>query len=155
MGHVRTIVHTLESVEPREKTSIAPLLQQLAESVNRRGLVFLISDCFDRVEDLLRGLQNLRFRGHEVVVFHVLHHDELEFPFEGTTRFDGLEVVQQLMTRPQLIRPAYLRAVRAYLDELRRGCDAHRCDYVLLDTSKPLGPALSEYLAGRLRVRRV
>jgi uncharacterized protein (DUF58 family) len=155
MGHVRTILSTLESVEPQEKTSIAPLLEQLAEKVNRRGLVFLISDCFDRVADLLKGLQHLRFRGHEVIVFHVLHHDELEFPFEGTTRFEGLEIPQHLMTRPQLIRPAYLRAVRSYLDELRRGCEGYRCDYVLMDTSKPLGPVLAEYLAARLRVRRI
>jgi uncharacterized protein (DUF58 family) len=155
LGHVHTILHTLESLEPRDKTRIAPLLQQLAEKARRRGLVFLISDCFDDVDSLLTGLQNLRFLGHEVTLFHVLHNDEVAFPFEGMTRFDGLESAQHLMTLPHMIRPAYLRALKQYMQRLRAGCDAQRVDYVLLNTSRPLGPTLAEYLAARLRVRRL
>jgi uncharacterized protein (DUF58 family) len=155
MGHVQTILHTLESVKPEKKTAIGPLLQQLAEKARRRGLVFLISDCFDSVESILTGLRNLRFQGHEVIVFHVMHDDELELPFEGMTRFDGLEMPMQLLTRPQLIRPAYLKALKAFLTELRHGCEAQRCDYVLLNTKRPLGATLQEYLAARLLVRRI
>jgi uncharacterized protein (DUF58 family) len=152
-GHVQTICRTLESTEPREKTSIGPLLHQLADKIRRRGLVFLISDCFDNVAALLTGLQHLRFQGHEVMVFHVLHPDEIGFPFEGMMRFIGLEEHKQLLTRPQLIRPAYLRALRAFLSELQAGCEANRCDYILMDTSRPLADALTEYLARRQRVR--
>jgi len=155
IGHLQTILRTLESTEPRDKTAIGPLLQEIAEKVRRRGLVFLISDCLDQVEGLLRGLEHLRFQGHEVTVFHVLHEDELRFPFEGMTRFEGMENVQHLLTRPHLIRPAYLRALKDYLEQLRIGCERLHCDYVLLDTSRPLGPVLAEYLASRLRVRRV
>jgi uncharacterized protein (DUF58 family) len=155
VGHLQTVLETLEQVDPREKTSIGPLLQQVAEKARRRGLVFLISDCFDDVERLLTGLKHLRFQGHEVTVFHVLHHDELTFPFAGMTRFDGLEILQQLKTRPHLIRPAYLKTLQGYLDRLRRGCEARHCDYLLLDTSRPLGPALAAYLAARLKVRRI
>src|SRR5262249_38726494 len=104
-GHVQTILRTLESVEPREKTSIGPLLHDLAQQVTRRSLVFLISDCFDDVETLIDGLQHLRFQGHEVTVFHVLHPDEAEFPFNGMIKFDGMEETLKLLTRPQLIRP--------------------------------------------------
>lgn len=154
-GHVQTILHTLESVEPREKNSIGPLLHDLANQVRRRGLVFLISDCFDEVETLLDGLQHLRFQGHEVIVFHVLHPDEVEFPFNGMVKFDGMEDQVKLLTRPQLIRPAYLRALRKYLDELQAGCERNRCDYVLLNTGRPLHEALTAYLARRLRVRMV
>jgi hypothetical protein len=64
-------------------------------------------------------------------------------------------VPQQLLTRPQLIRPAYLRVLKAYLEELRHGCEACRCDYVLMDASRPLAPELAKYLAARLRVRRI
>src|SRR5262249_33095762 len=82
-GHVQTVLQTLIDTTPREKTTIGPLLNDLAQQVRRRGLVFLISDCFDEVENILNGLRHLRFRGHEVTVFHVLHPDEIDFPFDG------------------------------------------------------------------------
>jgi uncharacterized protein (DUF58 family) len=152
-GHVQTILETLESVRPQEKTAMAPLLHELAQQVRRRGLVFLISDCFDEVESLMDGLQHLRFGGHEVIVFHVLHPDELDFPFGGMVKFDGMEDHVKLLTRPQLIRPAYQRALKKYLEELQQGCERNRCDYVLMNTGRKLSEALTEYLARRLRVR--
>ncbi len=152
-GHVQKILETLESTEPREKSSVAPLLHDLAGTTRRRGLVFLISDCFEAVDGLLSGLQHLRFQGHEVTMFHVLHPDETEFPFDGLVKFEGLELPQHYLTRPHLIRPAYLRTVRAYLETLRRGCEANRCDYVAMDTRRPLVEALSGYLARRTRTK--
>ncbi len=154
-GHMQSILRALESTQPEEKTAIGPLLNELADKVRRRGLVFLISDCFDEVDRILHGLRHLRFNGHEVTVFHVLHPDETEFPFEGMVRFDGIEERERLLTRPHLIRPAYLRALRRYLEELQKGCEGHRCDYVRMVTSRPLGDSLAEYLARRLRVKRV
>jgi uncharacterized protein (DUF58 family) len=154
-GHVNTILRALEETEPQDKTAMGPLLNEMADRIRRRGLVFLISDCFDDVGSLLTGLRHLRYQGHEVTVYHVLHPDEIGFPFEGMIRFDGLEEQQELLTRPHLIRPAYVRAVQAYLKELQAGCEAHRCDYVLMNTGRPLGDTLSEYLARRLRVRRL
>lgn len=149
-GHVLTILRTLESTRPAEKTSIAPLLHDLAQQVRRRGLVFLISDCFDDVEALLSGLQHLRFQGHDVAVLHVMHPDELEFPFDGLVKFDGMEEQRHLLTRPEMIRPAYLRAVKKYREELQNGCERNRCDYLLLNTGRPLKETLSAYLARRL-----
>ncbi len=90
-----------------------------------------------------------------MTVFHVLHPDEIGFPFEGMVKFDALEDGRILLTRPHLIRPAYLRAVQAYLKEFREGCEANRCDYVLMDTSRPLAETLTEYLARRQRVKGV
>jgi len=152
-GHIQTILYTLEDVRPAEKTSIAPLLHDLAQQLRRRGLVFLISDCFDDVEALMGGLQHLRYGGQEVTVFHVLHPDEMEFPFNGMVKFDGMDDGIKLLTRPQLIRPAYQRALQAYLQELQLGCEHNRCDYVPMSTGRPLAEALTEYLARRLRVR--
>ncbi len=153
LGHVQTILHTLESVEPREKTAIAPLLHDLAKQIRRRGLVFLISDCFDEVEPLLGGLQHLRFQGHEVIVFHVLHPDEMEFPFGGMVKFDAMEERRELLTRPQMIRPAYLRALQKYMTSLQKGCERNHCDYILMNTVRPLSETLTAYLARRSKVR--
>ena len=87
------------------------------------------------------------------MVFHVLHADELDFPLTGMVKFDGLEEKLQLLTRPHLIRPAYQRALKKYLEELQLGCEANRCDYVLFNTARPLAEAFTEYLARRLRTK--
>jgi uncharacterized protein (DUF58 family) len=154
-GHVQTVLQTLMDTQPQEKTAMGPLLHDLAQQVRRRGLVFLISDCFDEPDSLLDGLRHLRFDGHEVTVFHVLHPDEVDFPFDGMVKFDGLEEQLRLLTRPQLIRPTYLKAMQKFLAEFQKGCENNRCDYVLMNTGRPLGQTLSEYLVRRLRVRAV
>jgi uncharacterized protein (DUF58 family) len=151
MGHVQTICKMLEESKPAEKSGMGPLLEQLAERVARRGLVFLISDCFDDPAALLKGLRHLRFRGHEVVLFHVMHPDELEFPLDGNIRFADLEGPEELMTRPHLLRPAYLRAVQAFRSELERGCERGQIEYVLMRTDRPMRAALGEYLIRRLQ----
>jgi len=151
LGHINTICHTLEATRAGEKTSIGPLLDQVADRVGRRGIIVLISDCFDEVEPVLKGLRHLRFRGHEVVLFHVLHKDEVEFPLDGNIRFIGLEGFEELMTRPHLLKPAYLRVVGQYLEDLQRGCDGSGVDYVRLVTNRPLSAALGEYLVRRLQ----
>ncbi|HJZ57565.1 MAG TPA: DUF58 domain-containing protein [Gemmataceae bacterium] len=151
LGHIKTITQTLEELQPRDKTTIGPLLDQVADRVGRRGIVVLISDCLEDLEPTLGGLRHLRFRGHEVVLFHVLHPDEVEFPLDGNVRFIGLEGFEELMTRPHLLRPAYLRIVNRYLTDIRRGCDGCGVDYVQLLTNRSLGNALAEYLVRRLQ----
>ena len=104
--------------------------------------------------ETLAGLRHLRFRGHEVVLFHVLHPDEVTFPLDGNIRFIGLEGFEELMTRPHLLKPAYLRIVKKYLEDIRRGCDGSGVDYVPLSTERPLSNALAEYLVRRLQAAR-
>lgn len=152
-SQVQTILRALQTLQPEEKTSIGPLLEDLGQQITRRGLVFLISDCFDDPESLLKGIRLLRFQGHEVMLFHIMHADEIDFPFDGMVKFAGLEVQQSLLTRPKLIRPAYINALDDYLKKLQRGCEANRCDYLLLNTAEPLAHALSQYLAKRQKVR--
>ncbi len=154
MGHVNAVCKTLEEVDSQDKTGMGPLLQELADRVHRRGIIVLISDCFDDVEALATGLKHLRFRGHEVILFHILHRDEVEFPLDGNVRFADLEGTEELMTRPHLLRPAYQRAVNDYLAKLSRGCDGGRVDYVRMMTDRPLAAALGEYLVKRLQVGR-
>ena len=154
-GHVLTILHALESTSPADKTSIGPLLHDLAQQARRRGLVFLISDCFTNLGELLKGLQHLRFQGHDVSVLHVMHPDELAFPFGGLVKFDDMELPRHLLTRPELIRPAYLRVVKKFLDDLQVGCETSRCDYFLMDTSRPLATTLQAFLARRLQQGRI
>jgi uncharacterized protein (DUF58 family) len=154
MGHVAAVCRTLEETAAAEKTGTGPLLERLADRVTRRGIIVLISDCFDEVGPLLKGLRHLRFRGHEVILFHVLHPDEVDFPLDGNVRFVDLEGAEELLTRPHLLRPAYLRVVRAYLKEMEQGCDRGRIEYVRMTTDRPLKAALGEYLVRRLQQTR-
>jgi uncharacterized protein (DUF58 family) len=154
LGHINAITAILEDTQPKDRTTIGPLLDEVADRVSRRGIVVLISDCLEDLEPTLAGLRHLRFRGHEVVLFHVLHRDEVEFPLDGNIRFIGLEGYEELMTRPHMLRPAYLRIVNKYLADIQRGCDNSGVDYVRLLTDKPLGPALAEYLVRRLQAGR-
>jgi uncharacterized protein (DUF58 family) len=154
LGHINTITQTLEGTRPRDRTAIGPLLDEVADRINRRGIVCLISDCLEDIEPILAALRHLRFRGHEVILFHVLHPDEVKFPLDGNIRFVGLEGFEELLTRPHLLRPAYLRIVRKYLEDMQRGCDGSGVDYVQLLTHRPLGPALAEYLVKRLQAGR-
>ena len=115
MGHVMTVCETLEKTDPAEKTGMVELLEQFADRVVRRGLVFVISDCFDDPDEVLKGLSHVRFRGHEVILFHILHRDEVDFPLDGNVRFLNLEGADFLLARPHLLRPAYTRIVGEFL----------------------------------------
>ena len=150
-GHVQAVCRVLEKAGAGEKSGFGPLLERLADRVARRGIVFLVTDAFDDVQATLKGLRHLRFRGHEVVLFHVLHPDEIDFPLDGNVRFIDLEGADELLARPHLLRPAYLKAVNGFLTELERGCDAAQVDYVRLRTDGPLGTALAAYLIRRLQ----
>ncbi len=148
-NHLDSIIQALERSSPRDKTGMYPVLRHAAESYPRRGLMVLVSDLLVPREGLFRGLRLLRSRGHDVMVFHVLDDDELDFPFSGPTRFEGLELAEQLRCNPRALREGYLRALGDYLDEVRRGCSRHNVDYALLRTSQPLSAALAAYLHAR------
>jgi uncharacterized protein (DUF58 family) len=152
-NHLDSIIQALELSEPRDKTDIYPILRNAAESSPRRGLMVLVSDLLVDRPGLLRGLRLLRSRGHDVMVFHILDDDELDFPFNGPTQFEGLETGAELRCNPRALREGYLRALGAYLEEVHRACSGHNVDYALLRTSQPLDAALAAYLSNRLGMR--
>ena len=114
----------------------------------------LVSDLLADREGLFRGLRLLRSRGHDVMLFHVLDDDELDFPFSGPTRFEGLELPEQLRCNPAPCAKGYLKALGGYLEEVRRGCSRQNVDYVLLRTSQPLDAALAAFLNYRLAMQK-
>ena len=153
-SHLNSIVQALATSAPREKTEMQSILRGAAESYPRRGLLILISDLLvDRV-GLFKGLKLLRQHGHDVLVFHVMDDEELDFSFNGPTRFEGLELPQQLACNPRALRDGYLEALGAYLEEVRRGCARDGVDYVLLRTSQPLDAALAAFLSHRQGMHR-
>ncbi|MGQ9574918.1 MAG: DUF58 domain-containing protein [Thermoguttaceae bacterium] len=152
-NHLDSIIQALDASGPANKTSLEPVLRAVAESHSRRGMMVLVSDLLADREGLFRGLKLLRSRGHDLLVFHILDDDELDFPFSGPTRFEGLELPVQVACNPRALREGYLAALGKYLEQVRRGCAAQNVDYALLRTSQPLGPALAAFLNHRLAVQ--
>ena len=153
-NHLKLLVHELEKTQPDSHTDVGQVFRRLAEQIGRRGLVVLLSDLFVDLETLRRSLERFRHRRHEVVVFHVLHADELTFPFQDNTKFRGLEIADELLVEPRALRTGYLEALDRFRDQVRKACAAAGIDYVLLDTSQPLDVALSAYLTFRQRTQR-
>jgi|TARA_B100001059_G_scaffold135839_1_gene136125 uncharacterized protein (DUF58 family) len=149
MSIILQIEKILKEITPTPKTSIAKQLNDIALQIKRRSFVILISDLFSDVGDIMRGLQRLRYGGHNVIVFHTLDPHELKFPFKGTWQFDGLEGEEELITQPERIREDYLTNLNAYLGQLQSGCIGSGVDYTLVETSRPLDSLLSEFLETR------
>jgi uncharacterized protein (DUF58 family) len=148
-GHLRSILLTLDAMRGGQRTDVSKPLHMLASGLAKRGMVVLISDLLDDPARVIEGLRHFRFRGTDVIVFHVMDPDELTFPFERATRFRDLEGGGELMAVPTLVRQDYLAALNGTLDLYRRELGASGIDYQLLDTSKPLDFALMAYLATR------
>jgi len=149
-NHLDSVIQALDGATAANKTDVYEILRTAAETYPRRGLMILVSDLLVEREGLFRGLRLLRSRGHDVLVFHVLDDDELDFHFQGPTRFEGLESPLHLSCNPRALREGYLTALGAYLEEVRRGCAENNSDYALLRTSQPLDAALASYLSHRL-----
>jgi len=148
-NQIKSFVHALAVTEPRAKTSIEAICHTLAEKIPKRGLICLLSDLFADVDGVLRGLEHLRHSGHEVVVLHVMDADELEFPFQGNTMFDGLEETGELLVEPRALREGYLDAVEAFCLKIKRHCISGRIDYKRISTGDHLDAALLAFLAAR------
>ncbi|MFO1052580.1 MAG: DUF58 domain-containing protein [Planctomycetota bacterium] len=144
------LVHTLQEARPTQKSKVGSVLTELASSLRKRGVVVVFSDLFDDVDEVLKGIRALGQRGHDVIVFHVFDRDELEFPFERMTLFEGLEQMPELLADPRGLRDAYLAEVRGFQEKVRRGCLAQRADYVELSNAQPLDVVLSSYLSMRM-----
>ncbi len=147
--HWRVLVHELAGRTGRAKTSLARVLSELAERLHRRVLILLISDLLDAPEAILKGLKLLRYRRHEIIVWHVWDPAELNLPFSGPTMFDGLEASGRLLTDPRALRARYLEEVERLQSQLRTGCGHMMIDYTVFHTAMALDAALSGYLATR------
>ena len=148
-SHLASVVEVLETPRAGRPTAFMPVLRSLAETLPRRGLVMVISDLLGDRDGVFQGMQLLRKRGHDLVLLHVMDDDELDFPFEGPTRFEGLELPDALACNPRSLRAGYLAAVEAFLADVRTRAAAVRCDYSLVRTGEPVDAALVKFLARR------
>jgi uncharacterized protein (DUF58 family) len=150
-GHLSALLITLDRLALGARTDVAKPLNDLAEAIHKRGLVVLISDLLDDPDRVLEGLKHFRYRGTEVIVFHVLDPAELKFPFEHAARFRDTETRDEVLAVPRVVRDDYLKAMSDLQERYRRELRLAGIDYVTLDTSVPLDAALLAYLMTRRR----
>ncbi len=149
-GYLMEILRALEGITPSGETSVGKILQEVAGKMNRRGLVILISDLLDEPESILEGLHLFRFKGNDVIVFHLLDPAELELPFEGNILFEDMEQVDlKVAADPKAIHRVYTKVVEEFIERIRKDCQERSIDYQLLSTSTPLDHALVSYLSWR------
>jgi uncharacterized protein (DUF58 family) len=150
-GHLRNILITLDRLRLGQETNVSKPLHQIVDSLSKRGMVVLISDLLDDADTVIRALKHFQFRGNDVIVFHVLDPDELDFPFERAARFEDLETAEEVLAVPGAVRDHYVKEMSDLIAQYRRGLGAAGIDYELLSTKRPLELALMSYLSTRAR----
>lgn len=138
------------SVTPRlKKTNTGRILEQLAEKLTHRSLIVLLSDFFDDIDSIRKGLRHLRYKKHEMMAFQILDPMEVNFPFEDVTLFKGLEEMGELLTEPRALREGYMEQLELFTESLKKTCRGMRIDFVRMNSGEPLDVSLSGFLANR------
>ncbi len=153
--HMETVLHVLDRIKPSRPGSLRAPLHKMAEHFGRRGLLVLVSDFYEEPDAVLEAVSPLRFRGNEIIVFHLLDEAELNFTFSNPSAFEDLESGEQLPVVPDVLAEQYRELVKAHTTALAERFSANRIDYTLVNTSSPLDHALFSYLSARERLSRV
>jgi uncharacterized protein (DUF58 family) len=124
MAHFLNVLAALEGAAPGNETSLAPVLDEIAGRLKRRGLVILITDTFDDPAAFLNSIQYLRHRKQEVRLFQILDPQEQTFPFQGMIEFVGLEQEPRLKLDADRVREHYRQVFREHQQRLQAGCHA-------------------------------
>ncbi len=151
-SHFRTILELLEEGRASEPSRMAGVMHELAGRVKRRGLVILVSDLLDDPAEILGAIDHFRYRKHEVIVFHVMDPHELEFPYDGPTRFKDIEGSGIVVTNAAAIRGRYMERLRGFMETLKTGCLQRDVSYEVASTGVPWSEMLTGYLAKRSRM---
>ena len=148
-SQVARIAESIPQPTGMAKTDLGSVLEAAAPVTPKRSVVVLISDLLSDPQGLAQGLGLLSARGVDLLVLHVMGDDELDFPFDGPTRFLGLESADRIDVNPKALRRDYLAALDAHLTAVRNACAKNRAEYRLIRTSESLDSVLIAMLAGR------
>ena len=151
----RRLLDTLENTEVGGETSLSAVVERIAPALKRRSLVCLFSDCFDKVDSLMKLLQKLRHSKHEVVLFQIVAPEEEDFPFSRPTQFRNLERAgHHLLTDPHKLRKHYLEQYQAFCKGIEKATASAAVSHVKILTTQPYHEALGAWLDSRARQKR-
>jgi uncharacterized protein (DUF58 family) len=152
--HMDVALHVLDRLKPANPGSLREPMNKIAEHFGRRGLLVLVSDLYEEPDAVLEAIGPLRFRGHDMIVFHLLDRAELDFEYADPSAFEDLESGEQIPVVPEALAAQYRELVQAHITALTERFSANRIDYTLVNTSMPLDHALFTYLSTRERLSR-
>ncbi len=150
--YLEEILQLIETTKARPPSDARRALQPAVELAKHRGMVVIISDFFDDVDAIISVIDNLRFRQHEVILFHILDPWERDLPVDGTIRFQDMETGEEIVTRTEGIREDYLAAVQEWREAIDEECLSRSVDRIELTTADPLDKAFVDYLVKRSKV---
>jgi uncharacterized protein (DUF58 family) len=153
--HFNVVLHTLDRARAERPGHLTAPLQKMAEHFKRRGILLLISDFYDEPDAILEAIKPLRFLGNDLIVFHVLDPQEIDFAYDDASSYEDLESREQMPAVPQPFHAQYRSLVQEHINALSTKFSEHRIDYALLNTSEPLDRALFSYLSSREKLMRV
>ena len=148
--HLDEMFQLLARTTAQGRTQVGDDLWQVLDLYNRRGLAVIISDLFSSPETIFELLQQLHHRRQEIIVFHLMSVEELEFGYEGECIFEDVETGEEIVVHADSFREGYLARVAEFRAQLEKVCGRFEIDYHLLPTSAPLENAFIHYLGKRL-----
>lgn len=153
--HLEIVLHTLDRAEATREGDFHGTLKKIAESFRRRSVIVLISDLYEEPNAVMSAVNQLRQKGNDLIVFHVLDPAEVSFTYEQPLNFEDLETGEQVQVVPAAMREQYQAMVLEHRETIARVMGDNRVDYAFYDTSTPLDRALFKYLLNRQRMSRV
>jgi uncharacterized protein (DUF58 family) len=153
--HFDQVLYALDRAKAERPGHLSAPLHKMAEHFKRRGILLLISDFYDEPDAILDAIKPLRYLGNDLIVFHVLDPQEIDFDFDDASTFEDLESGEQVPVVPQSFRAEYRRLIREHIDRLSTQFSEQRIDYALINTSEPLDRALFSYLSSRAKLMKV
>ncbi|MFC1497649.1 DUF58 domain-containing protein [Verrucomicrobiota bacterium] len=150
-SHLKNIFDTLAETKPDGKTEIVRTIHDLAEKISQRALVIVFSDFFTEVKPLLDCFQHMRFRKHDLAVFHMLDRQEMNFDFDRPIRFVDMESPFNMITDPQIIQAGYQRELHHHMKNMKRGCSEFNVDYQRVFTDTDYEKILASFLLQRMK----
>ena len=151
-SHLNIILKQLDDNKTGKDTNIENVLHRMAERINKRGIVILISDLLDDPVEVINGLKHFRHKHQEVIVFHILDRKELEFDFNSRTRFLDMESGEEIITEPWHIRSNYTELISGLQKYYQKECRESLIDYVPIFTDENLDKSITGYLNKRRKL---
>jgi uncharacterized protein (DUF58 family) len=149
-GQLFRLLHAIEHATPGTRTDFAKPFVHFQNFLHRRGIVVVLSDFYERPETIIKTVEPLRFRGNEVILFHVLDPQEIKPKFrEPVLLVDMEDARSALEVSPEYAREEYRRKIDQHIEGLSSAARSAGLEYFLMDTSHPLDEGLREYLSVR------